>query len=86
MLRINIECESKLPVPLQACALFVALEHLLQVTFAISRGDALGFLLDPLAFASNKDFLRTRLFFLARLGEVARCGAWMTANTQLFTT
>lgn len=86
MLWINMQCERKLPVPLQACALFVALERLLQVALSMPRGVALCLLLDSLAFARDEEFLRAWLLFFARLWEVARCRAWVAADTELLAT
>lgn len=86
VLRVNVERKCQNAITLQSCTFFVALEHLFQITVAVTRSIALGFLLDSLAFAGNEDLVWAWLLFFARLREMAGCQARVATNTELFAT
>lgn len=73
---VDAECERKLPVALEASALIVASECLLQVAVAGAGGSAAGLLLNPLAVAGHEDLGLARAVLFAWEGRVA----WLRAR------
>lgn len=75
VLWVDVQSQRQFVVTLQSRALVVTLEYLFQIPFSTFGSIAFSFLLNPLAFAGDKDLVLTGLVLLACGREVAKSHA-----------
>lgn len=86
VLGIHVQSKSQLVISLETRALLVALQDFLRVALTLPGGCTLRLVLDPLTLASDKDLVLARLFFFARVWEVAWSHTRMATGAELLAT